>query len=92
MITPVLLTLPEVGKMIGVSSTSVRKLCDEGKLKFIRPLGPQGHRRVTVAEVNRFLDSLGMAKTPPPQAEPDPLEQIREARRSARRLVKESNK
>jgi excisionase family DNA binding protein len=68
------LTTSQVGKMLGLTPTTVCRLCDEGKLAFIRPAGTQ--RRIQRAVVEAYLASLAKAtgakiiKTPTPTPTP----------------------
>jgi excisionase family DNA binding protein len=53
-----MLKISQAAKRLGLSESSVRKLCDEGKLHAFRPMGPSGHRRISEESIDRFLGSL----------------------------------
>jgi len=48
----VTLTLKQAGQILGVTSTTIRRWCDTGQLKFMRTLG--GHRRVDYEDVKKM--------------------------------------
>jgi len=47
------LTVTQVGKLVGVSASSVKRWIDEGRLSAWRTVG--GHRRIAVGEALRFV-------------------------------------
>ncbi len=53
-----LLSIGQVAEVLGVSASSVRLLCDSGRLPFVRPLGPSGHRRIRPQALEAYLASM----------------------------------
>ena len=53
-----LLPLQSAADRLGISTASVRRLCDLGKLESVRPCGPTGHRRIVDESVDIYLASL----------------------------------
>lgn len=51
-------TLGEIADQLGMSTSTVRRLCDTGVLRAVRPTGRTGHRRVSSAEFARYRASL----------------------------------
>lgn len=49
------LTIGEVAKRLGYSRSTVRNLCDTGKLPYIRLTGQTGHRRIRERDLEAFL-------------------------------------
>jgi MerR family transcriptional regulator, light-induced transcriptional regulator len=58
-----LLTPKQVGQAIGVSESSLKRWCDQGRINTIRT--PGGHRRLPLADVLQFLRTQGMAPVEP---------------------------
>jgi len=52
-----LLSPKQVARAIGVSESSLKRWCDKGLLKTVRTAG--GHRKITLAEVVRFIRDNG---------------------------------
>lgn len=61
------LTTKEAGELLGLSGATIRNMCNDGRLPFIRPSGNQ--RRILRAEIEAYLAKLGHT----PQPEPTPL-------------------
>lgn len=53
-----LLSIGQVAEVLGVSASSVRLLCDSGRLPSVRPLGPNGHRKVRPEALETYLAGL----------------------------------
>jgi excisionase family DNA binding protein len=51
-----LLTIPDVARLLGMSRASVYNLIRQDKLRTVTPLGTQ---RVPRSEVNRLMQALG---------------------------------
>ncbi len=50
------LTIGEVAQMLRVSSRTVYRWIEEGKLKAFRPMGNGGSTRIALSELNRFIE------------------------------------
>ena len=55
-------TPTQVGELVGVSPDTVRRWCDEGRLKATRSAG--GHRQIAGRELARFLTERSTAYEP----------------------------
>ena len=62
-----MLRISEAAVLLGLSKSSVRKLCDSGKLASVRPMGDTGHRRILESEIDAFVAGLGGAHNPDQQ-------------------------
>lgn len=54
---PLLLTIPDVARLLSVSRASVYTLINHGRLRSVTPLG---HQRVPRSEVTRLLREIGV--------------------------------
>lgn len=61
------LTTTEAGRLLGLSSATIRNMCDDGRLAHIKPCGE--HRRIPRTAVEALLAKLGYK----PMLEPTPL-------------------
>lgn len=52
------LTIGEVAKRLGYSPSTIRNLCDNGKLPCVRLTGQTGHRRIREKDLEIFLQKL----------------------------------
>lgn len=51
-----MITTRQAAKLLGISPASVLRLCNEGKLPNVKPLGC--HRRYDPEDIKRYIESL----------------------------------
>lgn len=63
-------TTADVARIVGVSVNMVRAWADRGLLRCWRLPGRAGHRRITHAELQRFLAAHGIEHMLPAESRP----------------------
>jgi excisionase family DNA binding protein len=58
----------EVGELVGLSGTTIRRLCKSGAMPC-RRIGVKGVYKLTLADVRAWLDSRSTCSTPAPDDE-----------------------
>jgi excisionase family DNA binding protein len=53
-----MLTITKAAEKLGLSPSTVRRLCDSGMLPFYRPTGESGHRRFAVEDLDSYLSTV----------------------------------
>lgn len=56
------LSLKEASELLGIHFTTLRKWADDGEIRVFRT--PGGHRRFSVADLRRFLETRAVQETP----------------------------
>lgn len=56
-----MLTVPDVAAMTGFTKDTVRRLCYEGKLLFVRGNGANGHLRIPIESVKAYMNGADAA-------------------------------
>jgi len=59
--------LPQAAKMLGVSRTTIDRLCRVGKLRYVKD-DDSGYRRVVVSSIKAYFNSRLQAQKRPPSA------------------------